>query len=317
VPARWPGADRPRLRDDGVQVGRVGQEQPADTARSDRRRDYSSLPIMTARDEPVRSLATSGAARRRDEHFRRAQRLRARRRAVRRRRSVAGLTLSAVVGLALWLTVGSGAGRPVGALQRPLTGAPSSALKATHAGSAPAAASPGSLPQTHAFPSGTSAEFKSLMASLWSGVVRDSRGAAIPAFFPQAAYVQLKSIAAASSDWTNRLVHDYGLDIGAAHALLGRHAASARLIAVDVTSSYGHWIPPGVCDNRIGYYEMPNARVVYREDGQTRSFGIASMISWRGVWYVVHFGAILRSSDTGIVNDPALGRGISAYSGTC
>jgi hypothetical protein len=72
-----------------------------------------------------------------------------------------------------------------------------------------------------------------------------------------------------------------------------------------------------VCDNSLGYYEMPNARVVYREDGQIRSFGIASMISWRGVWYVVHFGAILRATDTGMVDDAALGHGVSAYSGTC
>jgi hypothetical protein len=62
---------------------------------------------------------------------------------------------------------------------------------------------------------------------------------------------------------------------------------------------------------------MPNARVVYRENGQVRSFGIASMISWRGVWYVVHFGAILRASASGMVDDPALGRGSVAYSGTC
>ena len=122
---------------------------------------------------------------------------------------------------------------------------------------------------------------------------------ALPAFFPKDAYVQLKAIASASSDWTDRLVHDYGLDITAAHALLGPNAARARLIAVNAPSGYGHWIQPGVCDNSIGYYEMPNARVVYREDGQIRSFGIASMISWRGVWYVVHLGAILRSADSG------------------
>ena len=76
-------------------------------------------------------------------------------------------------------------------------------------------------------------------------------------------------------------------------------------------------MPPGVCDNSIGYYEMPNARVVYREDGQERSFGIASMISWRGAWYVVHLGAILRATDTGQVDAPAAGPGSSAYSGTC
>jgi hypothetical protein len=62
---------------------------------------------------------------------------------------------------------------------------------------------------------------------------------------------------------------------------------------------------------------MPNARVVYREGGQVHSFGIASMISWRGVWYVVHLGAILRSSGEGVVHEPSSGAGVSGYSGTC
>jgi hypothetical protein len=178
-------------------------------------------------------------------------------------------------------------------------------------------ASPGSLPQTNRYPSAKSQQFKSIMASLWAGVVHHSVTAAVAAFFPKGAYVQLKAIGSAGSDWTNRLLHDYALDIAAAHALLGRHASSARLVAVDVPGSYGHWIAPGVCYNSVGYYEMPNARVVYRENGETRSFGIASMISWRGVWYVVHLGAILRSSDSGIVDTPESGHGTAAYSGTC
>ena len=41
------------------------------------------------------------------------------------------------------------------------------------------------------------------------------------------------------------------------------------------------------------------------------------MISLRGVWYVVHLGAILRSSDVGVVDEPSPGRGSAAYSGTC
>ena len=268
---------------------------------------------MTASDDALRPRARSAVDRRRDADFRRAQRARARRRAVRRRRSVAGLALVVVTVLALlWLTSGSPAARPRTAGKAAgLARSP----RATHPRTA--APSPGSLPQTYAYPSGTSAQFKSLMASLWAGVVQDSHTVALRAFFPLGAYVQLKAINAASSDWSNRLVHDFSLDIAAAHALLGPHAAGARLLAVDVTSSYGHWIAAGVCDNGIGYYEMPNARVVYRENGQIRSFGIASMISWRGVWYVVHFGAILRASDIGMVDDPALGRGSAAYSGTC
>ena len=67
----------------------------------------------------------------------------------------------------------------------------------------------------------------------------------------------------------------------------------------------------------MGYYEVPNARVVYSENGASRSFGIASMISWRGEWYVVHLGAVLRSSEAGAVDEPAVGPGSSAYSSTC
>jgi hypothetical protein len=76
-------------------------------------------------------------------------------------------------------------------------------------------------------------------------------------------------------------------------------------------------VSPGVCDNAVGYYEVPNARVLYRDGGRTSSFGIASMISWRGVWYVVHLGAVVRSSDAGVVNAPSSGSGVSAPSSTC
>ena len=52
----------------------------------------------------------------------------------------------------------------------------------------------------------------------------------MPAFFPEAAYLQVKTIGDPQSDWRDRLVGDYALDIAAAHALLGAHAAAARLL---------------------------------------------------------------------------------------
>ena len=176
---------------------------------------------------------------------------------------------------------------------------------------------PGKLPQTHAFPSASSEEFKHEIASLWSAIRTDSPGVALGAFFPRDAYIRLKAIPSAGSDWSARLVHEYDLDIAAAHRQLGAGAARAQLIAVDVPSSYGHWVPPGVCYNDVGDYEVPNARVVYLEGGQVRSFGIASMISWRGRWYVVHLGTVLRNEAVGVVDEPASGRGTSAYSSTC
>jgi len=176
---------------------------------------------------------------------------------------------------------------------------------------------PGTLPQTSQFPSSDTPQFTAEMAAFWQGVVEGTVTPAMTAFFPQSAYVQLKTgIADPSGDWQNRLVADYALDIGAAHALLGPDPAQATLVTVSVPEQNGHWIPPGVCANGIGYYEVANARLVYQLDGQTRSFGIASMISWRGVWYVVHLGAILRSGG-GEVDEPAIGTGTSAPSETC
>jgi hypothetical protein len=176
---------------------------------------------------------------------------------------------------------------------------------------------PGSLPQTHQLPPSTSPGFRREMAALWAGVRTGSAAAAMPAFFPERAYAQVKAIPDPEADYEARLIGDYRLDLAAAHALLGADARTARLIGVEVPGAYAHWVPPGTCYNRIGYYEVPNARVVYREDGRVRSFGIASLISWRGVWYVVHLGAVTRSAATGVVDDPSAGRGVSAASSTC
>jgi len=155
------------------------------------------------------------------------------------------------------------------------------------------------------------------MEALWRGVVSGRLRPALAAFFPETAYLQVKAIADPAADYRLRLLGEYALDLAAAHALLGPHAASAQLVRVSVPEGYAHWVPPGACYNRIGYWEVPNARVVYRQNGQLRSFGIASMISWRGVWYVVHLGAVLRSGSGGVVDDPSAGPGVSAYSATC
>lgn len=249
-----------------------------------------------------------------DVEHRRVRRERARRNAVRRRRRLAGLTLASVLAAALlWIgDMSRGSQAPARGSFVARTVAPR-----TGASTSPLVRSGGSLPQTHAYPSGSSPQFKALMASLWAGIVHNSLTPALDAFFPKAAYVRLKAIASAGSDWKHRLVHYYALDIAAAHSLLKGDAAHAALVRVDVPSSYGHWVQAGVCYNSIGYYEMPNARVVYSEGGKIRSFGIASMISWRGVWYVVHLGAILRSTDSGLVDEPANGPGRSLYSATC
>jgi len=200
---------------------------------------------------------------------------------------------------------------------RPPAPAPATTAPTTSPPSTSTTVDPGSLPQTAALPASDTAQFQSEMTSLWDGITHHSVADAMPSYFPEGAYLQLKTIANASGDYQNRLVHDFALDVDAANSLLGAGVSGATLVGVDVPSQFAHWVPPGVCDNSVGYFEVANSRLVYEEGGQTLSIGIASLISWRGVWYVVHLGAILRSSDAGIVLDPEAGPGASPPSSTC
>ena len=173
----------------------------------------------------------------------------------------------------------------------------------------------GSLPQTEQRPSASTAAFKGEMAALWTGVRTNSVHAALPAFFPEPAYAQVKAISDPQGDWQSRLVGNFKLDLAAAHNLLGSGASGAQLVEVDVPSDFAHWVSPGACYNRLGYWEVPNSRVVYRVGGQIKSFGIASMISWRGYWYVVHMGSV--TGGGGTVDDPETGKGSPEASSTC
>jgi len=152
------------------------------------------------------------------------------------------------------------------------------------------------------------------MADLWLAVTTGTPGFARPAFFPEAAYEQLKAIPYPAADWQDRLWYDFALDVGAAHSLVPR---AARLVRVIVPADEAAWVYPGACYNSIGYWHVGGARVVYTEHGQERSLGIASLISWRGVWYVVHFGEVLRPVVTGVVDQPAVGPGIPGPPGGC
>jgi len=178
----------------------------------------------------------------------------------------------------------------------------------------PVAPGAGALPQTRAFPSTRTAAFDNAMADLWLAVTTGNPRFARPGFFPLAAYKQVKAIPYPVPDWQNRLWSDFVLDVRAAHRLVG---SGARLDRVVVPEKYAAWVYPGACANKIGYWHVPGARVVYWAHGQERSFGIASLISWRGVWYVVHLGAVQRTVMTGIVYQPAAGPGVPGPPGGC
>jgi hypothetical protein len=181
----------------------------------------------------------------------------------------------------------------------------------------PAPLPPAGLPQTRAFPRASGAVFGAEMTDLWAAVVTGKAALAGPSFFPEAAYTRLKAIYGPAADWQGRLLGDFRLDVAAAHRYLEPGAARARLLRVIVPSAEAAWISPGVCANSIGYWHVGGARLVYRQGGRVRSIGIASLISWRGRWYVVHFGAVLRGGSYGLVDEPAAGPGVPGPPGGC
>ena len=195
-----------------------------------------------------------------------------------------------------------------------VTSAPASPRPSGSPTALPVAPGAGALPQTRAFPSADSAAFHHAMHDLWLAVTTGNPRLALPAFFPRAAYQKLKAIYDPTADWNDRLWYDFSLDVRAAHRIVD---PDARLVRVLVAGYDAAWVYPGVCANSIGYWHVSGARVVYRQHGQERSIGIASLISWRGVWYVVHFGAVLRSVVTGIVDDPEVGPGVPGPAGGC
>ena len=176
---------------------------------------------------------------------------------------------------------------------------------------------PARLHQTRALPRAHTAVFRAEMTDLWTALVTGRVRPGVQAFFPLTAYQQVKAIADPSADWHSRLLADFRLDVAAAHHFLRQAPGRPHLVRVIVPAAQAAWIDPGVCDNKVGYWHVAGPRLVYRQHGRIRSIGIASLISWRGRWYVVHLGAVLRSTPAGVVDQPADGPGTPGPPGGC
>jgi hypothetical protein len=176
---------------------------------------------------------------------------------------------------------------------------------------------PARLHQTRARPRAHTRVFHAEMTDLWTALVTGHPGPGVQAFFPLTAYQQVKAIAEPAADWHSRLLADFRLDVRAAHHFLRQTPGRPHLVRVIVPTGQAAWIDPGVCDNKVGYWHVAGPRLVYRQHGRIRSIGIASLISWRGRWYVVHLGAVLRSATGGVVDHPADGPGVPGPPGGC
>jgi hypothetical protein len=178
---------------------------------------------------------------------------------------------------------------------------------------------PATLPQTDAEPPSSNEALEVRLAPLWRAIQSGNLALAQSVFFPESAYLSMKKgrISDPTRDYSSRLFAFLKLDLATYHQALGATPRSAALIETLGQASYSTWIQPSACENNVGYWHLPGVRLVYRLGGQVRSFGVASLISWRGTWYVVHLGPNPRPYDVGTLDEPSRGPGIPGPPGGC
>jgi hypothetical protein len=155
-----------------------------------------------------------------------------------------------------------------------------------------AAADPGALPQTDERPSASGTTFTAGVNGLWEAIRQDKPELALPFFFPKSAYLQVKDIGDPAGDYQNRLSANYDQDIHTLHTQLGANATNATFAGISVPDAQAVFVQPGEESNKGSYWRVYGTTMQYEVDGQTGSFPVTSLISWRGEWYVVHLGAI-------------------------
>ena len=162
------------------------------------------------------------------------------------------------------------------------------------------------------------AKLTARFTALFADIRHDDLARARALFFPESAYVAMKTgqIPDPSADYVDRLLAFYQLDLAAYQRFIFS-GATVSLVGVHANASLAAWIAPGVCENSIGYWHVPGVRLVYRRAGVVRSVAIDSLISWRGVWYVVHLGPNPRPVNVGTVDLPARGPGVPGPGGGC
>ena len=151
---------------------------------------------------------------------------------------------------------------------------------------------PGTLPQTDEKPTASGAQFDANVNALWQAIARDDPSLARPFFFPLSAYLQVKDISNPAGDYQSRLIANYEQDIHTLHTQLGDAASRAQLTGMSVPNDQAQWITPGTEYNKGSYWRVYGSTLNYTVDGQSRSFPVTSLISWRGQWYVVHLGQV-------------------------
>ena len=123
---------------------------------------------------------------------------------------------------------------------------------------------------------------------LWQAIVDDKPELAATFFFPKDAYVHVKAAKNPEGDWKWRLWKNFERDVHAIHKTQGEALRRATFKGLKIPAKKPHWAAPGNEYNRLGYWRVYGAHLVYELRGRERFVPLSSMISWKREWYVVH-----------------------------
>ncbi len=144
-------------------------------------------------------------------------------------------------------------------------------------------------PQTDELPSVEDPGFVERVNRLCSAIVEGRAELAHVAFFPMAAYGQVKAVLDPDRDYKIRLLSHFDRDIADYHRRISSRHPPIRCAGLRVPKGQARWMKPGSEYNRIGYFRVLRSQLDLTDaDGNTTTLEVTSLISWRGQWYVVH-----------------------------
>ena len=144
-------------------------------------------------------------------------------------------------------------------------------------------------PQTENLPRASDPSFQERIQMLCSAIIGGHPDQAHAAFFPLAAYRQVKAVADPDRDYRLRLLRNYDRDITDYHRRISSQHGTFRCSGIRLPKDQARWMKPGSEYNRIGYFRVLRAKLDLTDtDGNTTTLEVTSLISWRGQWYIVH-----------------------------
>lgn len=120
---------------------------------------------------------------------------------------------------------------------------------------------------------------------LFEAIVHDDPHRAAAAFFPRAAFVQVKAMQQPER-YYDKLYARFAQDIQRLHRDTPE-LAQAEFVELAL-GHRGGWVAPGEEGNRLPYWAARHTTLRYRVGSELRTLEVRVLITWEQRWYIIH-----------------------------